>query len=76
MMTYRWLDHLFADSDLDTPEGRARCAITAMECLAQQPMQRTPMHNPHVLMVADRCRLDPARLHRHLALLLAAARHD
>ncbi len=58
------LDRLFGRSDLSTPEGRARAAEEATEMVLEHPNEL--VRDQYLMQVADRCRVEPARL-RHLA---------
>ncbi len=54
------LERLFARSDLDTAEGRVRAATGAVELIRAHPNEL--VRDQYVMEVADRCRIDPARL--------------
>ncbi len=54
------LDRLFAGADLRTAESRARAADTAMAMVAEHP--NAMVRDEYVMVVADRCRVDPERL--------------
>ncbi|HWG73339.1 MAG TPA: DNA primase [Acidimicrobiales bacterium] len=54
------LERLLARADLRTPEGRARAAGAAMSLVATHP--NALVRDQYVMVVADRCRIDPTRL--------------
>jgi DNA primase len=54
------LQRLFERSDLSTVEGRARAATEAMGFVGAHP--NVLVRDQYVMEIADRCRLDPARL--------------
>ncbi len=54
------LQRLFERSDLSTVEGRARAATEAMGLVGAHP--NVLVRDQYVMEIADRCRLDPARL--------------
>ena len=58
------LDRLFGRADLATPESRARAAAEAMAMVAEHPNDL--VRDQYLMQVADRCRVEPARL-RQLA---------
>ncbi len=58
------LDRLFGRADLATPESRARAAAEAMAMVAEHPNEL--VRDQYLMQVADRCRVEPARL-RQLA---------
>ncbi|MGH9076422.1 MAG: DNA primase, partial [Acidimicrobiales bacterium] len=59
------IDRLLGRADLGSPEGRARAATAAVALVASHP---SPLVRDQYLMsVADRCRLDPARLRELVA---------
>jgi DNA primase len=59
------VDRVFAAADLSTAEGRARCADAALVAVAEHPDDL--VRDQYVMQVADRCRLEPARLRERLA---------
>lgn len=59
------VERVLAKADLRTPEGRARAAELALGVIAEHPSEF--VRDPYVMEVADRCRLDPARLRARLA---------
>jgi DNA primase len=58
------LDRLFGRTELATPESRARAAAEAMAMVAEHPNDL--VRDQYLMQVADRCRVEPARL-RQLA---------
>lgn len=59
------LERALAAGDLSTVEGRARTAEHALDVVAEHP---DPLvRDPYVIEIADRCRLDVARLRELLA---------
>jgi DNA primase len=54
------LDRLFGRADLSAPEGRARAAAEAMAMVAEHPNEL--VRDQYLMHVADRCRVEPARL--------------
>jgi DNA primase len=54
------LDRVLARADLRSPEGRARAAAAAMEVVAEHPVAM--VRDQYLMLVADRCRVDPDRL--------------
>jgi DNA primase len=54
------LDRLFARSDLTTAEGRVRAATEALGVVGAHPNEL--LRDQYLMEVADRCRLDVARL--------------
>jgi DNA primase len=54
------LDRALARADLRSPEGRARAAAAAMEVVAEHP--KPMVRDQYLMLVADRCRVDPDRL--------------
>lgn len=58
------VDRVFAAADLTTGEGRARAAEAALEAVAEHPDDLVRDH--YVMVVADRARLDPARVRERL----------
>ncbi|HEY3811265.1 MAG TPA: DNA primase [Acidimicrobiales bacterium] len=54
------LERLMARADLSTPEGRARAASEAMAMVGEHPNEL--VRDQYLMQVADRCRVDPARL--------------
>jgi DNA primase len=59
------LDRLFGRADLRSPEGRARAATDAVALVIEHP--NALIRDQYLMLVADRCRLDPDRL-RQMAL--------
>jgi len=58
------VDRVLSGGDLTTTEGRARTARAALAVVAEHP---DPLvRDPYVMVVADRCRLDPERLREQL----------
>lgn len=63
------LERLFARSDLATPEGRARAASAAVAMVREHP---DPLvRDQYLMQVADRCRVEAARL-RTMAVAIPA----
>jgi len=58
------VDRLLAAADLSTVEGRARAADAALAAVAEHPDDL--VRDPYVMQVADRCRLEPARVRERL----------
>lgn len=58
-LTFR-LDRLFARSDLTTAEGRVKAATEAVGMVSAHPNEL--LRDQYLMEVADRCRLDVARL--------------
>jgi DNA primase len=54
------LDRHFAASDLSTAEGRAKAAERALAMVAEHPNEL--VRDQYLVLVAERCRLDPASL--------------
>lgn len=54
------VERALREGDLGTPEGRARAADAALAMVAEHPDEL--VRDPYVMLVADRCRLDAARL--------------
>lgn len=54
------VNRILAAGNLKSPEGRARTAESALEAIAEHPSEF--VRDPYVMMVADRCQLDPQRL--------------
>ncbi len=54
------LDRVLARADLRSPEGRARAAAAAMEVVGEHP--QAMVRDQYLMLVADRCRVDPDRL--------------
>lgn len=54
------VERIFAGADLRSPEGRARAAEAAMAVVAQHPSAL--VRDQYVMVVADRCRVEPGRL--------------
>jgi len=59
------LDAVLNVADLDSPEGRARTAERALAVIAEHPSDL--VRDQYVMQVADRCRIDAARLREGLA---------
>src|SRR6202034_1481600 len=59
------LDRLFGRSDLSAPEGRARAAEEATEMVLEHPNEL--VRDQYLMQVADRCRVEPARLRQMAA---------
>ena len=58
------VDRMLATGDLTTPEGRARAAEHALAAVAEHPDDL--VRDQYVMQVADRCRLDMAKLRERL----------
>ncbi len=58
------LDRVFAGAELSTPEHRARIADRALGVIAEHPSDLVA--DQYLMTVADRCRLDAARLRPRL----------
>jgi len=58
------VDRVLAAADLSTVEGRARAADAALAAVAEHPDDL--VRDPYVMQVADRCRLEPARVRERL----------
>lgn len=58
------VDRVFASADLSSVEGRARAADAALVAVAEHPDDL--VRDPYVMQVADRCRLEPARVRERL----------
>jgi DNA primase len=54
------LERALARADLRSPEGRARAAAAAMAVIVEHPNDM--VRDQYLMEVADRCRVDPARL--------------
>ncbi|HZU71885.1 MAG TPA: DNA primase [Acidimicrobiales bacterium] len=54
------VDRVLEKADLAHPEGRARAAQAALAVIAEHPNQL--VRDQYIMVVADRCRIDPARL--------------
>jgi DNA primase len=63
------VDRMLGAGDLGTAEGRARAAEAALTAVAEHPLDL--VRDQYVMQVADRCRLDAARLREHLDHLRA-----
>jgi DNA primase len=63
------VDRLLGAGDLGTAEGRARAAEAALAAVAEHPLDL--VRDQYVMQVADRCRLDAARLRERLDHLRA-----
>ena len=63
------VDRMLAAGDLGTAEGRARAAEAALTAVAEHPIDL--VRDQYVMQVADRCRLDAARLRDRLESLRA-----
>ncbi|HMD47259.1 MAG TPA: DNA primase, partial [Acidimicrobiales bacterium] len=59
------VDRVLGAADLSTAEGRARAADLALAAVAEHPADL--VRDQYVMQVADRCRLDPDLMRRHLA---------
>jgi DNA primase len=62
------VERVLASGDLHSAEGRARAAETALAAVAEHPNEL--VRDQYLMLVADRCRLDPPSL-RPLAARLA-----
>jgi len=58
------VDRVLAAADLSSVEGRARAADAALAAVAEHPDDL--VRDPYVMQVADRCRLEPARVRERL----------
>ncbi len=58
------VERLLDASDLSTAEGRARAAEHALAAVAEHPDDL--VRDPYVMLVAERCRLEPDRLRERL----------
>jgi DNA primase len=65
------VERALASADLSSAEGRARAAETALAAVVEHPNEL--VRDQYLMLVADRCRLEPASL-RPLADRLARAR--
>jgi DNA primase len=63
------VDRMLNAGDLTTAEGKARAADTALTAVAEHPDDL--VRDQYVMQLADRCRLDPARLRERLDHLRA-----
>ena len=63
------VDRMLNAGDLTTAEGKARAADTALTAVAEHPDDL--VRDQYVMQLADRCRLDPARLRERLDYLRA-----
>ena len=63
------VDRMLGTGDLGTAEGRARAAEAALTAVAEHPLDL--VRDQYVMQVADRCRLDAARLRERLDHLRA-----
>jgi DNA primase len=63
------VDRMLGAGDLGTAEGRARAAEAALTAVAEHPLDL--VRDQYVMQVADRCRLDAARLRERLDHLRA-----
>jgi DNA primase len=63
------VDRMLGSGDLSTAEGRARAAEAALTAVAEHPLDL--VRDQYVMQVADRCRLDAARLRDRLDYLRA-----
>jgi DNA primase len=59
------VDRVFTAADLNSVEGRARAAETALDAIAEHPDDL--VRDQYVMQVADRARLDPALVRERLA---------
>ena len=58
------VDRMLSTGDLTTPEGRARAAEHALAAVAEHPDDL--VRDQYVMQLADRCRLDVAKLRERL----------
>ena len=58
------IERILVTANLSTPEGRGRAAETSLEAIAEHPSEF--VRDPYVMMVAERCQLDPDRLRASL----------
>lgn len=58
------VDRILAAAQLGTPEGRGRAAEAALAAIAEHPSEF--VRDQYVMVVADRCHLDPDRLRSSL----------
>ncbi|HXZ61876.1 MAG TPA: DNA primase, partial [Acidimicrobiales bacterium] len=63
------VDRMLGAGDLTTAEGRARAAEAALTAVAEHPDDL--VRDQYVMQLADRCRLDTAKLREHLEHLRA-----
>ena len=63
------VDRVMAAADLATAEGRARAAEAALSAVAEHPIDL--VRDQYVMQLADRCRVDAARLRERLDYLRA-----
>jgi DNA primase len=63
------VDRMLGGGDLTTAEGRARAAESALVAVAEHPVDL--VRDQYVMQVADRCRLDAARLRERIEYLQA-----
>jgi DNA primase len=63
------VDRVFNGADLTTAEGRARAADAALTAVAEHPDDL--VRDQYVMQLADRCRVDAARLRERLVQLRA-----
>ena len=61
------LERILAAADLTTPEGRARAADAALGAVAEHPDNL--VRDQYVMLVAERCRLEPVALRDRLELI-------
>jgi DNA primase len=66
------VDRALALGDLDTAEGRAKAAEFALSAVAEHP--DALVRDQYVILVADRCRLDPQLVRDRLAAHVAGER--
>ena len=63
------VDRMLSTGDLTTPEGRARAAEHALAAVAEHPDDL--VRDQYVMQLADRCRLDVAKLRERLEYVRA-----
>ncbi|HEV3266147.1 MAG TPA: DNA primase [Acidimicrobiales bacterium] len=61
------VERVLAAADLSTPEGRAKAADAALTAVAEHPDDL--VRDQYVMQVAERCRMEPARLRERLERL-------
>lgn len=66
------LDAALRGVDVSTPEGRARAAERGLDVIAEHPSDL--VRDQYVMLVADRCRLDPMLLRADVARRASAPR--
>lgn len=67
------VERVLASADLVSAEGRARAAEAALAAIVEHPNEL--VRDQYLMLVADRCRLDPAALRPLAARLARAPRH-